>query len=183
MHITAYKTGRDGKEKVQAGLCSEGEIAGEKRVVFDRIAEPKDRDKEDAAQEVKAELPFMVNSEESILGDKPFVLSNGTIYKKRIRTVMTPAQSESLKKYFQVNNFPSTEMREAISNALGMKPRTVQIWFQNQRQKMKNLMLEEERTQRKRFEGAECIEGKEEGRSLNVLAQVAWCLLSKKLYN
>jgi hypothetical protein len=34
--------------------------------------------------------------------------------------------------------FPSTEMRRRLAAALSMSPRTVQIWFQNQRQKEKN---------------------------------------------
>ncbi|KAF7683604.1 Homeobox protein HD-3 [Astathelohania contejeani] len=58
-------------------------------------------------------------------------------YKKRQRTVMTPGQSQILKKYFNINNFPSTEVREELARNLGVKPRTIQIWFQNQRQKNK----------------------------------------------
>ncbi|KAI5171493.1 hypothetical protein NEFER03_0815 [Nematocida sp. LUAm3] len=86
-----------------------------------------------------------VNTQESILGDRPYILPNGEIYKKRVRTVMTPMQSESLKKYFKINPFPSAETRAAISVSLEMKPRTVQIWFQNQRQKMKYILQEEEK--------------------------------------
>ena len=55
--------------------------------------------------------------------------------KKRCRTVMTPGQSRILRKVLEQTSFPSTEMREALAKSLGMKPRTVQIWFQNQRQK------------------------------------------------
>lgn len=55
--------------------------------------------------------------------------------KKRCRTVMTPAQSRVLRKVLEQTAFPSTEIRENLAKLLGMKPRTVQIWFQNQRQK------------------------------------------------
>ena len=55
--------------------------------------------------------------------------------KKRCRTVMTPGQSRVLKKVLEQTSFPSTELRENLAKVLGMKPRTVQIWFQNQRQK------------------------------------------------
>lgn len=55
--------------------------------------------------------------------------------KKRCRTVMTPAQSRILRKVLEQTAFPSTEIRENLAKILGMKPRTVQIWFQNQRQK------------------------------------------------
>lgn len=55
--------------------------------------------------------------------------------KKRCRTVMTPSQSRVLRKVLEQTAFPSTEIRENLAKLLGMKPRTVQIWFQNQRQK------------------------------------------------
>ena len=55
--------------------------------------------------------------------------------KKRCRTVMTPSQSRVLRKVLDQTAFPSTEIRENLAKLLGMKPRTVQIWFQNQRQK------------------------------------------------
>ncbi|ELQ75905.1 putative Homeodomain-like, Homeodomain-related, Homeobox protein [Trachipleistophora hominis] len=58
--------------------------------------------------------------------------------KKRNRTVMTGAQAKILKNYFQKNMFPSTEAREELAKILGMRPRTIQIWFQNQRQKTKS---------------------------------------------
>ena len=55
--------------------------------------------------------------------------------KRRRRTVMTPAQSQILRKVLEQTAFPSTDIRENLARLLGMKPRTVQIWFQNQRQK------------------------------------------------
>lgn len=61
--------------------------------------------------------------------------------KKRNRTVMSPSQSKVLKNYFLRNMFPSTEAREELAKMLGMKPRTIQIWFQNMRQKNKNRLV------------------------------------------
>lgn len=55
--------------------------------------------------------------------------------KKRCRTIMTPYQSKVLHRVLEHTAFPSTEVREQLARMLGMKPRTVQIWFQNQRQK------------------------------------------------
>ncbi len=55
--------------------------------------------------------------------------------KKRCRTIMTPYQSRVLRRVLDHTAFPSTEVREQLAKMLGMKPRTVQIWFQNQRQK------------------------------------------------
>jgi len=101
-----------------------------------------EKTEEDSPQDLE---PTWANTQDSILGDRPYILPNGEIYKKRVRTVMTPIQSEALKKYFKINAFPSSEERAAISERLEMKPRTVQIWFQNQRQKVKHIMKEEEK--------------------------------------
>ena len=57
--------------------------------------------------------------------------------RKRTRTVMTPEQSKVLYAVLRETYFPSTQMREVLAKKLNMKPRTVQIWFQNQRQKKK----------------------------------------------
>lgn len=56
---------------------------------------------------------------------------------RRSRTVMSAVQNRTLMEHFETNQFPSTEAREELSRVLGMKPRTIQIWFQNQRQKAK----------------------------------------------
>ena len=59
--------------------------------------------------------------------------------KKRCRTVMTSSQCRVLNKVLEQTAFPSTEIRENLAKILGMKPRTVQIWFQNQRQKSRQV--------------------------------------------
>lgn len=48
---------------------------------------------------------------------------------------MSQSQSRVLRKVLEQTAFPSTEIRENLAKILDMKPRTVQIWFQNQRQK------------------------------------------------
>ncbi len=58
--------------------------------------------------------------------------------KKRKRTVLTARQHKILTKSFEECAFPDAEQRIELGKALNMTPRTVQIWFQNQRQKMKN---------------------------------------------
>ncbi|KAI5186791.1 hypothetical protein NEHOM01_1711 [Nematocida homosporus] len=133
-----------------------------------RVVEEKDQTEESSPQDSESSW---VNTQESILGDKPYILPNGEVYKKRVRTVMTPTQSESLKKYFKINPFPSADIRGAISASLGMKPRTVQIWFQNQRQKMKHLMQEEEKIKIQRKEPI--YQGDKDEETLWVLAHVS----------
>ncbi|KLO10361.1 homeobox-domain-containing protein [Schizopora paradoxa] len=57
--------------------------------------------------------------------------------KKRTRQLTTPAQAAELHKLYLATRFPSTQMREELAERIGMTPRQVQIWFQNQRQKAK----------------------------------------------
>lgn len=57
--------------------------------------------------------------------------------KKRNRTIMSNSQSTFLRNFFKKTPFPDTSTREALARHLQMKPRTVQIWFQNMRQKNK----------------------------------------------
>ncbi|KAJ1970225.1 hypothetical protein IWQ62_000052 [Dispira parvispora] len=58
--------------------------------------------------------------------------------KRRTRTVTSPEQTELLMQVLRQTSFPSTEVRERLASMLGMTPRAVQVWFQNQRQKAKN---------------------------------------------
>lgn len=50
----------------------------------------------------------------------------------------TPFQVSVLNRVFNQTSFPSTELRLELSKQLGMSPRTVQIWFQNKRQSIRN---------------------------------------------
>lgn len=59
-------------------------------------------------------------------------------FKKRNRTIMSDRQSDFLKRFFTKNPFPNTSEREELGRLLNMRPRTVQIWFQNMRQKNKS---------------------------------------------
>lgn len=56
---------------------------------------------------------------------------------RRTRTILTPYQSRVLKRVLDQTLFPSTELRNSLATMLNIRPRTIQIWFQNQRQKAK----------------------------------------------
>lgn len=57
--------------------------------------------------------------------------------KKRSRTLMTPFQNKILRRVLAKTCFPSAGTRSYLANLLGISTRTIQIWFQNQRQKAK----------------------------------------------
>ena len=58
--------------------------------------------------------------------------------KKRGRTVLTPMQTRILCQVLEKTYFPTSLQREQLSCMLGVPQRTIQIWFQNQRQKAKH---------------------------------------------
>jgi hypothetical protein len=55
--------------------------------------------------------------------------------KKRTRSVLSPHQHSILQREFAKEPFPSKVKREAMGKHIGCSQRTIQIWFQNQRQK------------------------------------------------
>lgn len=57
----------------------------------------------------------------------------------RKRTRATPEQLAVLEKTFNVNPSPNNRVREQLSRELGMSERSIQIWFQNRRAKVKML--------------------------------------------
>ncbi|KAJ8075736.1 hypothetical protein PM082_021366 [Marasmius tenuissimus] len=54
---------------------------------------------------------------------------------KRTRTVITPHQTSFLRELLAQSLFPSTAAKEEAGRAIGLSARSVQIWFQNQRQR------------------------------------------------
>ncbi|KAM0686583.1 hypothetical protein COBT_002191 [Conglomerata obtusa] len=92
------------------------------------------------------------------------------VYKRRrIRTVMTPVQQRLLRKHYEDDAFPSSEMREEIADSLSMTTRSVQIWFQNQRQKEKQEKKTMMLASKRKF-GEACGDGWD---GLDILAKAA----------
>ncbi|KAI8071808.1 hypothetical protein BC940DRAFT_269781 [Gongronella butleri] len=65
--------------------------------------------------------------------------SNDAGAQPRKRTRATPEQLAVLEKTFSVNPSPNNRVREQLSRDLGMSERSIQIWFQNRRAKVKNM--------------------------------------------
>lgn len=61
------------------------------------------------------------------------------LQKRRKRTVLTAKQHRILRKYFDDCPFPDSAQRSELGKSLEMSSRTVQVWFQNQRQKKRAL--------------------------------------------
>ncbi|CAG0925282.1 unnamed protein product, partial [Notodromas monacha] len=58
---------------------------------------------------------------------------------KRPRTILTSAQRRQFKASFEVSPKPCRKVREALAKETGLSVRVVQVWFQNQRAKMKKM--------------------------------------------
>lgn len=58
---------------------------------------------------------------------------------KRPRTILTMTQRRKFKQAFEINPKPSRKIRESLAADTGLTVRVVQVWFQNQRAKVKKL--------------------------------------------
>ncbi|XP_070581664.1 LIM homeobox transcription factor 1-beta-like [Ptychodera flava] len=65
--------------------------------------------------------------------------SDGRKGPKRPRTILTTAQRRAFKQSFEVSQKPCRKVRESLAADTGLSVRVVQVWFQNQRAKMKKL--------------------------------------------
>ncbi|CAG9855561.1 unnamed protein product [Phyllotreta striolata] len=74
-----------------------------------------------------------------------FVLRAGQLFcrgdfeKELPRTILTSAQRRQFKASFEVSPKPCRKVREALAKETGLSVRVVQVWFQNQRAKMKKI--------------------------------------------
>jgi LIM homeobox transcription factor 1 len=58
---------------------------------------------------------------------------------KRPRTILTSSQRRQFKASFDTSPKPCRKVREALAKDTGLTVRVVQVWFQNQRAKMKKV--------------------------------------------
>ncbi|XP_056132732.1 LIM homeobox transcription factor 1-alpha [Lampris incognitus] len=66
---------------------------------------------------------------------------------KRPRTILTTQQRRSFKASFEVSPKPCRKVRETLAAETGLSVRVVQVWFQNQRAKMKKLARRQQQQQ------------------------------------
>ncbi|KAK6627144.1 hypothetical protein RUM44_009621 [Polyplax serrata] len=68
---------------------------------------------------------------------------------KRPRTILTSAQRRQFKASFEVSPKPCRKVREALAKETGLSVRVVQVWFQNQRAKVKKIQRKAKQEQDK----------------------------------
>ncbi|XP_023233796.1 LIM homeobox transcription factor 1-beta-like isoform X1 [Centruroides sculpturatus] len=66
---------------------------------------------------------------------------------KRPRTILTTAQRRAFKASFEISQKPCRKVRESLAKETGLSVRIVQVWFQNQRAKLKKLQRKQQQLQ------------------------------------
>nr|XP_060628661.1 LIM homeobox transcription factor 1-alpha [Anolis sagrei ordinatus] len=66
---------------------------------------------------------------------------------KRPRTILTTQQRRAFKASFEVSSKPCRKVRETLAAETGLSVRVVQVWFQNQRAKIKKLARRQQQQQ------------------------------------
>lgn len=80
-----------------------------------------------------------VASDRSELSPAPSDISCDTKSPKRPRTILTSSQRKAFKASFEMTPKPCRKVREELSRDTGLSVRVVQVWFQNQRAKLKKI--------------------------------------------
>ncbi|KAK7888932.1 hypothetical protein WMY93_024492 [Mugilogobius chulae] len=74
---------------------------------------------------------------------------------KRPRTILTTQQRRTFKASFEVSSKPCRKVRETLAAETGLSVRVVQVWFQNQRAKMKKLARRQQQQQEQQHQSQE----------------------------
>ncbi|XP_005449501.2 LIM/homeobox protein LMX-1.2 isoform X1 [Oreochromis niloticus] len=88
-----------------------------------------------------------VKSEKILLVRKCSDDSKEPLRPKRPRTILTTPQQRAFKASFEVSSKPCRKVRETLAAETGLSVRVVQVWFQNQRAKMKKLARRQQQQQ------------------------------------
>ncbi|KAF9800658.1 hypothetical protein SFRURICE_015312 [Spodoptera frugiperda] len=90
-------------------------------------------------QDFEKEMYLMQHAEDDMILDDSERPRDGRRGPKRPRTILTSAQRRQFKASFEVSPKPCRKVREALAKDTGLSVRVVQVWFQNQRAKMKKI--------------------------------------------
>ncbi|XP_030052966.1 LIM homeobox transcription factor 1-beta [Microcaecilia unicolor] len=71
---------------------------------------------------------------------------------KRPRTILTTQQRRAFKASFEVSSKPCRKVRETLAAETGLTVRVVQVWFQNQRAKMKKIARRQQQQQQQQHQ-------------------------------
>jgi LIM homeobox transcription factor 1 len=90
-------------------------------------------------QDFEKEMFLLQQVDDDMIVDETGRPRDGRRGPKRPRTILTSAQRRQFKASFEVSPKPCRKVREALAKDTGLSVRVVQVWFQNQRAKMKKI--------------------------------------------
>ncbi|XP_065082803.1 LIM homeobox transcription factor 1-beta isoform X2 [Ochlerotatus camptorhynchus] len=108
------------------------------------------------------------HSQHTLYGEDDYLLEDGLRSRdgrrgpKRPRTILTSVQRRQFKASFDVSPKPCRKVREALAKDTGLSVRVVQVWFQNQRAKMKKISRKSKAGQSNNSDGDKSHSDKEE---------------------
>ncbi|XP_077562573.1 LIM homeobox transcription factor 1-beta-like [Haemaphysalis longicornis] len=87
------------------------------------------------------------NGQPNTAGPGATVRPDGRRGPKRPRTILTTAQRRAFKASFEISQKPCRKVRETLAKETGLSVRIVQVWFQNQRAKLKKIQRKQQQQQ------------------------------------
>jgi len=87
-------------------------------------------------------------------GHPPTVRQDGRRGPKRPRTILTTAQRRAFKASFETSPKPCRKVREHLAKETGLSVRIVQVWFQNQRAKLKKIQRKQQQLQQQQSQSS-----------------------------
>ncbi|XP_049516245.1 LIM homeobox transcription factor 1-beta isoform X1 [Dermacentor silvarum] len=82
---------------------------------------------------------------------------------KRPRTILTTAQRRAFKASFEISQKPCRKVRETLAKETGLSVRIVQVWFQNQRAKLKKIQRKQQQQQQQQQQSQQNAGGDSSG--------------------
>lgn len=98
---------------------------------------------------------------------------------KRPRTILTSAQRRQFKASFELSPKPCRKVREALAKDTGLSVRVVQVWFQNQRAKMKKIQRKSKQDGDKNSDKDSCKDEK----GMNEIFLLLYCSINQIIKN
>ncbi|CAD7084539.1 unnamed protein product [Hermetia illucens] len=105
---------------------------------LEKYAEPRKHDTQTSEPE-SANSTFVQSGSEEDVEDRESKTGSEGERKVRVRTAITEEQQTVLKEHYAINSRPSRDEFRMIAIRLGLDPRVVQVWFQNNRSRERKL--------------------------------------------
>ncbi|KAI1289147.1 LIM homeobox transcription factor 1-beta.1 [Halotydeus destructor] len=115
-------------------------------------------------------VPSSNTSSVSVNNNPCSVRQDGRRGPKRPRTILTTAQRRAFKASFEISQKPCRKVRESLAKETGLSVRIVQVWFQNQRAKLKKIQRKQQQLQQQQQPDSSGQPGSDKGSNLGKMS-------------